>query len=101
MSPISTVERAVHALAVAHVANEEANPLIAPEQFGHFPLLHLVARIDDELARVVARQRHGHEGVAKRAGTAGDEDGGVVQHGRKGQAGVLQVMGYFDGQRAA
>jgi len=67
--------------AVAHIADEEAYPLIALEQLGHLPLLHLVARVDDELARVVARQGHGHEGMPEGARASGDENGLVAEHG--------------------
>ena len=78
---VHPVKRAVHALAVAHIADEKAHPFVTLEQLGHLPLLHLVARVDDDFAQVVARQCHGYKGVAKRAGATGDQQGGVFQHG--------------------
>ena len=35
--------------------------LIACVSLGHLPLLHLVARIDHQTARVAFGERHGHE----------------------------------------
>ena len=75
---IHAVERAVKAVFVAHVADEEAHAFVALKFFRHFPLLHFVAGEDDDFFGIVFGQGHGHEGVAERAGAAGYEDGGVV-----------------------
>ncbi len=77
---IHPAKGAVQAVTVAHIADEKAHPVIAAEKLGHFPLLHLVAAEDDQLARIVALQCHGHKGMPERAGAAGDKKGGILQH---------------------
>ena len=51
---IDVVQRAVQALAVAHVADEEAQARVLRrrEHLGHLELLEFVAREDDDLLRV-------------------------------------------------
>jgi hypothetical protein len=46
---IDTIQCPVQAIPIAHVADEEAHPIVAGKLLRHFPLLHLIARIDDEL----------------------------------------------------
>jgi hypothetical protein len=65
-------------LAVAHVAEEEAHLAVdlgveALAQLDlHLVLLQLVTGVDDDFARVGARQHRLDEAAAERAGAAGD-----------------------------
>ena len=74
---IHAIQRTVQTLLVAHVADEEAHTRIVLIVLGHVPLLHLITRKDDDLARVVFLQRHRHKRITKRACTTGDQDYGV------------------------
>ena len=70
---IDAGQRAGETVLIAHIAYEETYAVVIAVQLGHFPLLHFVARIDDEPAGIVVRQGQGYECVAKRAGSASDQ----------------------------
>ena len=71
---IDTLEGPVQTVAVAHVAEEEAQAHIL-EPLRHLRLLHFVAAEHDELPGVPVFQRDLGELLAERAGAAGDQYG--------------------------
>ena len=68
-------QRPVQPVLVTYIANEETHAVVVGELLGHLPLLHLVARIDDNLARIEPLQRHRDESVTERARAAGNQNG--------------------------
>src|SRR5262245_14213659 len=71
---VHPVHGALEALAIAHVADEEAERRMAHAR-GHLGLLQLVAAEHHEPPRVVSRQHDLDELVAERARAPGDQDG--------------------------
>ena len=53
-----------------NIADKEPHTPIALEPLRHVPLLHLVARVDDNLLGIVLGQRHRDEGVPERTSPA-------------------------------
>ncbi|MNJ22848.1 hypothetical protein D3C77_172230 [compost metagenome] len=77
---IDAIQGTVKTLFITYVTDEEAHTGIAFVFLGHVPLLHFIAREDDDFLRIVFGQGHRHEGIAEGTGTAGDEDGLVGKH---------------------
>ena len=77
---LDAIERAVQALLVAYIADEEAHARVGAVGLRHLPLLHLVARVDDQPARLEAGEGHRQERVAEGPRPSGHEYGCAVQH---------------------
>ena len=73
-------QRALETLAVAHVADEVAQ-LWRLQRLRHLVLLELIARINDDPARLVELENAAHEPLAERAGSAGDENRAIAERG--------------------
>ena len=69
---IDALESAFETVAVAHVADEEAQ-LTVREALRHLVLLELVARIDDDAGGPMLGEQPAHECLAERAGAAGHQ----------------------------
>ena len=87
---VDVVHRAQQALLVADVADEPAQARVVAEELAHLVLLELVAREDDQPARVEVVEGVADERLAEGAGATRDEDVGAVEYGH---AGVLPCLG--------
>ena len=71
---IDALKRAFHALIIAHIADKEPQPvLVLRKVICHHPLLELIARVDNDLLRVVVCQHILCEASAKGACAACDQ----------------------------
>ena len=85
---VDVLKRAVQPIAIADVAEEEAQPRVVAELLGHLRLLHLVAAQDDQLLRVRVLEDDLGEAFPERAGAAGDQNGLAVKAARRNVVGV-------------
>src|SRR3546814_7146522 len=71
----------VQAVGIAHVADEVAQRRVGVgrQADAHLELLQLVAREDDDAARLIALEHRADELLPERAGAAGHQDGLAVQ----------------------
>nr|BFE77007.1 hypothetical protein GCM10020092_103080 [Actinoplanes digitatis] len=77
---VDAVHGAGEALAVAYVADEEAQPRVVAEHLPDLVLLQFVAGEHDDALRVQVCQRVTQEGLAERTGRTGDQDRRSTQH---------------------
>ena len=74
---VNSINSPVETITVTDVANKEAHPLVTLKKLRHLPLLHLIARVDDDALRVELFERHRHKSVAEGAGSSSHQDGGL------------------------
>ncbi|MCY1247871.1 hypothetical protein D9M72_612430 [compost metagenome] len=67
---IDAIQRTIQAVFVTNITNKKANARVTFKLFSHVPLLHLIARINDQSPRIVLGQSHRHEGITERPSTA-------------------------------
>ena len=79
---IDSVERAIETVPITDIANQKPDTRVVLVAFCHFPLLHLIARENDDLARIEAVQRHRQKVRPERPGSTGDQNGRIFKHKR-------------------
>src|SRR5262249_18275191 len=74
---VHALERAAQAVAITHVAEEEAQRRVLPDDLAHLGLLELVAREDDQPPWAMAREQPLDEAAAERARASRDQHGPI------------------------